>query len=559
MLLFVNTLQKAFQVSIIARLADFPVEMAGVWDRITGLGDYEIAEGGVYYHDPGLADSVITWQYTVVSSGFRFPKTQYEKLADLYLLEPDAEESNFTELYEKIEAESFRLTGNQIANSDTILTNQDGASRASKKWNPDGYIKVNDDKLGWMPVEGLKVRANRWFTTKEAVTDSNGYFETESFKHPVNYSIKWESHDSFDLRKGSYFQAYVNGPKKKGRWNQDYEKTNFYWAYASVFRAAYIYYTRHSDWGIKQPPKKGATNANGNKITHRLHIGIKNSNAVSSHYFDFNKFVLSSQVVLYFDYDAQDKYRGSSRGAFRLAIHEIAHASHWQIANQDFNWLVRNGKAMVESWANGVEAELTKTFYPSHTLQNVRGTFKKNIFGVWKCKTIYTPVVEDMQDTVIQARKSPDLSNPCPHGGSKVEYIPGCFACELGAPPSYTSAFVYPNNRGYFYHNPQLGNTCPKPAIHDGANCRYADIPDTWFGFVQNNKFYLEVNGQVEVLSSNSYRQFPVDHVSGYSLTQLEAALSNANGMGQWKHNIKSQNNNPTEMYLDELFGFYNF
>ena len=53
--------------------------------------------------------------------------------------------------------------------------------------------------------------------------------------------------------------------------------------------------------------------------------------------------------------------------------------------------------------------------------------------------------------------------------------------------------------------------------------------------------------------------QLPIDHVSGYNLKQLESALLGANGMATWKQNIKGQTQNPTEPFLDELFGFYGF
>lgn len=55
-------------------------------------------------------------------------------------------------------------------------------------------------------------------------------------------------------------------------------------------------------------------------------------------------------------------------------------------------------------------------------------------------------------------------------------------------------------------------------------------------------------------LNSSSY---PIDRVSGYSLLQLQQALVGVgpSGWNGWRDKIKNNYNNPTEQYLDELFG----
>lgn len=47
---------------------------------------------------------------------------------------------------------------------------------------------------------------------------------------------------------------------------------------------------------------------------------------------------------------------------------------------------------------------------------------------------------------------------------------------------------------------------------------------------------------------------YPVDKVSGYTLKQLQDALVGARSWSQWRDNIKNKYDNPTEMYIDELF-----
>jgi len=46
----------------------------------------------------------------------------------------------------------------------------------------------------------------------------------------------------------------------------------------------------------------------------------------------------------------------------------------------------------------------------------------------------------------------------------------------------------------------------------------------------------------------------PVDRVSDYTASQLEQALIGARNWGQWRDRIKNSYNNPTKIYLDELF-----
>lgn len=48
--------------------------------------------------------------------------------------------------------------------------------------------------------------------------------------------------------------------------------------------------------------------------------------------------------------------------------------------------------------------------------------------------------------------------------------------------------------------------------------------------------------------------RYPMDRVSGYSITKLEHALIGARSWWQWRDNIKSRNSNSTEPYVDELF-----
>ena len=52
---------------------------------------------------------------------------------------------------------------------------------------------------------------------------------------------------------------------------------------------------------------------------------------------------------------------------------------------------------------------------------------------------------------------------------------------------------------------------------------------------------------------------YPIDRVNGYTINQLEQALVGAKSWWQWRENIKKKYDNPTEIYLDELFNNWEY
>ncbi|NBS20078.1 MAG: hypothetical protein EBS74_09915, partial [Flavobacteriia bacterium] len=211
--------------------------------------DYEIEEQGDYYHDPDLAEDQITWQYTVVKPDYTFPEVEYEILSNLFIpensegyREEPSHNGQAKQMFsgdvslDKLETVSLYLTGNLPEDEKLQIENQKkkdieaGRSciwficwKTPDSWNPSGTIKLWDDRLNdYYPMQGVRVRARRWFTTKTDITDSQGYFKTRSFKRPANYSIRWERHH-FSIKWSWWLfwttTAWYNGPKKKAPWN----------------------------------------------------------------------------------------------------------------------------------------------------------------------------------------------------------------------------------------------------------------------------------------------------------------------------------------------------
>ena len=48
--------------------------------------------------------------------------------------------------------------------------------------------------------------------------------------------------------------------------------------------------------------------------------------------------------------------------------------------------------------------------------------------------------------------------------------------------------------------------------------------------------------------------RFPVDRVNSYTLKQLEQSLIGERSWWQWRDNLKSRFDNPTEQFVNELF-----
>jgi hypothetical protein len=216
---------------------------------------------------------------------------------------------------------------------------------------------------GYVPVVGCQVRTRRWFSTETTLTLADGSFNIGvTYKHPANFSIEWDRRD-FDIRSGSYGQAYFNGPKKEGRWDLNIESGGDSYLYAHVHRAAWNYYYNNT-FGVMSPPL-ATFGALGGKI----HLGTKQGTG-RSHYFAFNSAWKASEVKLIFDPTFDDGQR-----IFVTTIHELTHAAHWSIGMSYGAYCLNIGQAgrMAESWAQAVGWHITRIVYaPSNPTNDSR-------------------------------------------------------------------------------------------------------------------------------------------------------------------------------------------
>ncbi len=332
--------------------------------------DYEITQTGSYYRDPSIPAGIPTYQYTAVPATKMLPEgVEYEVLAQLFIPDENKIENTSSariasdEFVSALVDEAFKITGNYSTKSARIT---------ASSWRPAGKIRVWDDVISnWRAVEGVEVKARRWFTTHKGYTNSNGDYSCDgTFQRDANYSLDWERYE-FALREGWLDGANINGPKREGNWNLDFNAGASMF-HARVFMAGYHYYYKDIK-GLRRPPQNGTLNT-------QMHIRCYdevNDDSNGSHKEERRFLGLGSQIKIY-------NPQNSIQQIYAITIHELAHASHWNMwrNGEDFD---NSEKKVKESWARGVQWELTRMVWSTYP-------------GGPTIRPDYTQVVVDMID-----------------------------------------------------------------------------------------------------------------------------------------------------------------
>lgn len=364
--------------------------------------DYEIIQQGDVYIDSTVMDNQVSWQYAVVKPDYVFADTvDYEILAELFIPEnhPDFIEEEVSETSEsgRILANKSQTLMNLEMLSLSMTDNLDGETKSKMEelrssngradcnfcywhnsllpaWTPGGTVRIKDTNFKKaLPIEGAKVTVRSWFTYGVGYTDKHGKFKTRAFRHGVRYKIVWERHH-FSIRKKTWFifarRATLNGPGKKGSWNITIPSKNKDWFHATIFQAAFHYYYQDIK-GLRRPPLNGFF---------KPQMKIKaiyepNSKRNGRHAALARILGIFSRIKIWNNSD-------SSSLIYATTIHELAHSSHW---NMDPFFYDLTESKVKESWARGVEWELTRMKYKNH-LGRARKT------------NSYTLVVADMID-----------------------------------------------------------------------------------------------------------------------------------------------------------------
>ncbi len=305
--------------------------------------DYDIIKNGNYFHDPAVNDTLPTFQYATVPTGFDFNDTiAYEVLSPLYIPERDSKllgtSSQNEPFLDKLLNEAYTLTGNY---EDTIDLSQPSTLN---RYTPGGNIQLFDTRLATTyGFEGVKVTARRWFDVYGTYCDFNGNYRMGgSFKRPCNYAIYYENGRFFVKRAGIH---WINGPKQKGDWN--HTVADGYDRFAGhIFRGAYRYHYKDIA-GLQRPFKwLGKKNSYVGKDSEKKWQG-KNG-------------IIFTNIKI-----ARLKNKGEeymSDEIFSTTCHETAHTSHAIRMNTVIQFIQVEAQ-LRESWAIGIEWVLSNLEY----------------------------------------------------------------------------------------------------------------------------------------------------------------------------------------------------
>ncbi|UUC43885.1 hypothetical protein [Flavobacterium cerinum] len=306
------------------------------------------------YRDEGIPEDQPGFQYASVPVNRPMPEVPHEILEELFIPDEEKIEDGKGEIPSTVILNG--ISADELVDRSLLLTGnyeEENGLAAKSKWRPAGRITMQDDLLGTIGVEGLKVEARRWFTTHVGFVNSAGYYSCDgTFKNPANYSYKYERYD-FEIRKGWIFStAKLDGPKKTGNWDVHHGTTSIHSYYSTIFRAAHHYYYKNIQ-GLRRPPQNGFW---------RTQLKIKAVDEVNNEY-DGNanparRFLgLGSHIHIF--NPQNPRYR-----TYATTIHELTHASHWSMSSSN-NYRDAD-KIVIESWARGVERSLTRMVYTSY-------------------------------------------------------------------------------------------------------------------------------------------------------------------------------------------------
>lgn len=330
--------------------------------------DYEIRLHGNKYRDISVCDTCPTWQYAAIKVNQKLKaKIKQEKLADLYIPETDIELKKM-DIKVKVSGKSFLdalideamiMTENY---ADTLNTKKIKGGRVS--WNPSGTIRVFDTRLQTLiPLIGVEVRARRWFTTYSLSTDVNGnYWSPWDFDRPANYSLYFQTW-AFDVRTGTFGQAWIDGPKQDTPWNLDInDGTDRF--YAHVFRGAWRY--NFGDVGGLHRPflvgyaiKYAAYDESGN--AQGVNLG------------NWTIFGINPNIKIYRFRSNGAEY--SSDEIFSTTCHETCHTTHVMVMNAGYIQYSQVGANIAESWPVAVEWFITQKEYQERGIGNYSTPF----------------------------------------------------------------------------------------------------------------------------------------------------------------------------------------
>ncbi len=356
--------------------------------------DFAIVQRGSSYRDPAVADDQPTYQYSSVPFGKEIDQygVPYEVLSELYIPEEDRQllgaDNGNLDYVDKLLDQAYIQTKNF---EDTVKIAKRGEGPS---FTPGGQILIFDSRLNTnIGLQGVEMRANRWFTTHYATTNFNGNYRMgSSFSRPCNYSLYYQT-GFFDIRSGSIGQAWLNGPKLSGDWNTTLQNQTLDNFYGTVFRGAFIY-NHGNSIGLNNPffmngfykIKYAAMNSNGDAN------GMQIPNFAPGIFNDI-------KIWRYVNNNLR-----SSDGYLGTTIHETGHLCHAKRMNAMIQWWQVTTK-VAEGWARAVQVLMTRVEYQSRGIAN---------YGMLGYIGSFSPYNEAFQNWSATSSSTDDVKNYSP-------------------------------------------------------------------------------------------------------------------------------------------------
>lgn len=304
--------------------------------------DYRIVRDGDYYHDPEVPDDEMTWLYAVVDKDYVFPDIQYEILDKCFISEykaPTRADDGID--WDEVIRESYRLTGNG-----DMLSPQTKAG----SYKPQGRITIVDPECnGGKPVgvTGVRIRCNSFVKFARAFTDKDGYYKMDkSFTSDVRYKMVFTNERKFGI--GFNFILVPASVSTLGKASPEgidvtitEQSDDKLWRRAVVNNAVYDYIERcrPEDLNITPPTKDlrlwlfPSVKASSSPM---LHHGTVVGNSVLKNALGEWSVLLSIFTFFAPDITIGTADKSSYKELYGAAIHELAHASHFETVGTDW-------------------------------------------------------------------------------------------------------------------------------------------------------------------------------------------------------------------------------
>ena len=314
--------------------------------------DYRIVREGDYYQDPEVDPESITWQYSLVPRDFAFPKgIKYEILDECYLSEHDAvtRALNSDIDWTLVEREAYRLTGNGQLWTEPATKASQGAQ------TPSGRITIEDPECnGGKPygLAGVMVACNAFVKITTCYTDRDGYYQMDkSYSANPRYRLVFKNQQGFNigfnfiLIPASVCTLGKGGPEGID-FNITQESDANLWRRSVINNAAYEYYSRCNESDLDITPPTG-------DLRIWVFPDIDSSSATMLHHGAFPDISIILDLVRQYlgqytdlawfvfrlfspDLTIGTKNRTSYADIYDATVHELAHASHYAQAGNDF-------------------------------------------------------------------------------------------------------------------------------------------------------------------------------------------------------------------------------